>query len=88
MFTLRKLLLGEKTRLFMMVVIFIVFIVFSISIILEESDLALKFFTSWSWCFSYFSLCFLNYLSCYFKKEPSCLSLSVNQNKHIIGYKT
>jgi hypothetical protein len=39
MFTLRKLLLGEKTRLFMMVVIFIVFIVFSISIILEESDL-------------------------------------------------
>lgn len=39
MFTLRKLLLGEKTRLFMMVVIFIVFIVFSVSIILEETEL-------------------------------------------------
>lgn len=39
MFTLRKLLLGEKTRLFMMVVIFIVFIVFSVSIIREETEL-------------------------------------------------
>lgn len=40
MFTLRKLLLGEKTRLFMMVVIFIVFIVFSVSIIIEEPELS------------------------------------------------
>ncbi len=36
MFTLKKLLLGEKTRLFMMVVIFIVFIVFTTRIILQE----------------------------------------------------
>ncbi len=39
MFTLKKLLLGDKTRLFMMVVIFIVFIVFTTRIILEEPKL-------------------------------------------------
>ncbi len=39
MFTLKKLLLGEKTRLFMMFVIFIVFIVFTTRIILQEPKL-------------------------------------------------
>ncbi|RJX27417.1 MAG: hypothetical protein C4537_00860 [Acholeplasma sp.] len=39
MFSLKKLLLGEKTRLFMMVIIFIVFIVFTTRIILQEPKL-------------------------------------------------
>lgn len=39
MFTFRKLLLGEKMRLFMMVVLFVVFVVFSTQFVLNQETI-------------------------------------------------
>jgi hypothetical protein len=83
MFKLNKLVLGEKMRMFMMAVFLVIFVVFSVQIILEEPELRLQIMYILVMLFFSFFFIISEVLRYFYQKATKYLVLDCNPDKAI-----
>ena len=81
MFKLNKLVLGEKMRMFMMAVFLVIFVVFSVQIILEEPELRLQIMYILVMLFFSFFFIISEVLRYFYQKATKYLVLDCNPDK-------
>lgn len=83
MFRLNKLVLGEKMRLFMMAVFLVIFVVFSVQIIMEEQELRIQIMYAVVMLFFSFFFIISEVLRFFYQKATKHLVIDCNPDKAI-----